>query len=694
MVTSPRALAARWPRLSEHLFMVLVAIVCGVAGAVGAICFRFLIRVFQEMFFGGPQVWWQLWAGTLPHASDDPLALGLGLPWYGRLLAPAVGGLIVGPLIYYLAREARGHGVPEVMEAVALRGGTIRPRVVAVKALASALCIGSGGSVGREGPIVQIGSALASTLGQLLRVPARQLRTLVGCGAAAGIAATFNAPIAGALFAVEIILGDFAVPQFSPIVISSVVATVLSRLFLGNFPAFEVPAYELVSPLELGPYMLVGVLAGLVGVAFVAALYAFEDGFERVRLPDPLKAGLGGLLVGTIGIQFPHVFGVGYGSINEALAGALPLGLLAVLLLAKIVATSLTIGSGGSGGVFAPSLFLGAMTGGLFGSVVHAWFPESTASSGAYALVTMGAVVAATTHAPITAIIMIFELTQTITIIPPLMAACVVSTLVASFLRRDSIYTLKLQRRGVDLLAEEDPNVLKRLFVRDVIDREPEILPASASFPEVLGLVVRSSHTAFFVVSDRDELLGTISVPELRRLILEEESLRHVVVAADLVEPRSLSVREDDNLDLVMQLFSRTSATEIAVANADDPRRLAGSIQERDVIEAYNRETLRRDLAGGVTSRVTLAGRGHSVELGGGYIVEEFLAPRTFLGRTLRELDLRARTDVQVLLLRRRTADEKPALRVPTPDDRIVEGDVLVVVGAEAAVAQLKASAN
>ncbi len=673
----------------EHLFMVMVAIGCGLAGAFGAIFFRFLIHFFQEGFFGSAAFWQGLLEGALVFGEEDPLALGENLPWWRRLIAPMLGGLLVGPLVYYFAREAKGHGVPEVMEAVALRGGVIRPRVVGVKTLASALTIASGGSVGREGPIVQIGSALGSTIGQMLRLPARQLRTLVGCGAAAGIAATFNAPIAGALFAVEVILVDFAAAQFSPIVISSVVATVVSRFFLGDFPAFAVPSYELVSPLELPFYMIVGVVAAGVGLAFTTVLYAAEDGFERLRFPAPLKAALGGALVGAIGTQLPHVFGVGYGSISAALEGQLPLAMLGLLLGAKIVSTSITVGSGGSGGVFAPSLFLGAMSGGFFGTLVHGWFPAYTADSGAYALVTMGAVVAATTRAPITAIIMIFEMTQSITIIPPLMAACVISTLVANYLRRDSIYTMKLLRRGVDLLAGQDPNVLKSLFVRDVIDREPDLLPASAPFNEVLDLVVRSRHTAFFVVDERDDLVGAISVGALRRLILEQETLRHVVVAADLVEHGRPHVTENDDLDSVMQLFSSAGVVELAVVEEAAPRRIVGAVHEKDVLEAYNQEMLQRDLAGGLGSRVQLAGRGQRVDLGGGYVLAELEAPSSFVGQSLRELDLRARTGVHVLLLRH--AGSSTPIRVPTADDVVSACTVLVIAGEAEAVTRLGA---
>lgn len=664
----------RKSKLGEHLFMVLVAIVCGLAGGFGAIGFRALIKLFQEIFFG---------------AAGGLVAIALALPWYWRLLAPAIGGLFVGPLGHFFAEEAKGHGVPEVMESVALKGGTIPPRTVAVRALASALCIGSGGSVGREGPIVQIGSALSSTIGQLLNVSTRQLRTLVGCGAAAGMAATFNAPIAGALFAVEVILGDFGVPQFSPIVISSVVATVVSRHFLGDFPAFEVPKYHLVSPFELGPYMVVGAIAGLVALLFIVVLYSTEDLFERVPLPGYSKALFGGMIIGTIGIWLPHVFGVGYDTINAALTGTLPAALLFVLLLAKIAATSITIGSGGSGGVFAPSLFLGAMTGGFLGTFIHQSFPSSTATSGAYALVAMGAVVAGTTHAPITAIIMIFELTGDYTIIPPLMAACVVSTLLVTRLKRDSIYTLKLRRKGIDIFKEEDPNVLRSLYVRDVIDRDPEVVPASADFLSVLDLVVRSSHTEFFVVNARGELLGSVSLSELRRLIFEQESLRHVVVAGDLVYPHPPTVTEDDTLDVVMRLFSHGDMDEIPVVDPKNPRKLVGSVHKRDVIDVYNREVLRRDLAGAMSSTVAVAGKVRQVDMGNGYVVQETAAPRSFIGRTLRQLNVRVLYGVEVVFIRTRDDGETKTM-VPAPDYRIREGDSLIVAGAKEAVDALQ----
>jgi CIC family chloride channel protein len=670
--------------------MVAVAVACGLAGAAGAILFRYLIRFFQAIFFEGVDGLAGLAAEGFLAEASDPLRVASQLTWQWRLLVPAAGGLIVGPLIYFFAREAKGHGVPEVMAAVALRGGVIRTRVVAVKALASAISIGSGGSVGREGPIVQIGSALGSTIGQMLKVPASQLRTIVGCGAAAGIAATFNAPIAGALFAAEVVVGNFAVAQLSPIVIASVVATVVSRFALGNHPAFPVPPYELVSPFELMPYVAVGLVAGIVALAFMVTLYRSEDLFERLPVPEFLKAGIGGLLVGAIGIALPQVFGVGYSTITMALGGELPLALLGTLLLAKILATSITIGSGGSGGIFAPSLFLGAVTGGFLGTLIHQWFPESTATSGAYALVTMGAVVAAATHAPISAIIIIFELTQTINIIPPLMAACVVSTLVSTFLMRDSIYTMKLRRRGIDLFQEETHNVLKSLYVHDIVDRSPEALPRSANLEAILDRVLESGRTEYFVLDEREELVGTIQLRELTRMLVEQDLLRNVVVAGDLMEPHPAVTTEDDDLDLVMQMFSRGVDEELPVVASDDPRRLVGSVHKRDLIHAYNQEVMRRDLAGQVSSNVLVASRGQQVELGGGYVLQEIQPPPRFFGKTIRELAIGQTWGVQVVLLRGRgTETGRPAIRVPTADDTIHEGDRLVVAGTKAAVESL-----
>jgi CIC family chloride channel protein len=471
---------------NEHTIMVILAVIVGAAGGLGAVGFRYLISIFQTLAYGD---------------ENDLLQLVVNLPWYYRVTIPVIGGLIVGPLVYFFAREAKGHGVPEVMEAVAIKGGVIRKRVVVVKTLASAISISTGGSVGREGPIVQIGSAIGSALGQFMKVSADRMRILVGCGAAAGIAATFNAPIAGSMFALEIILGDFGLATFSPIVISSVVATAVSRAYLGDTPAFIVPVYELVSAWELPMYLFLGLFCALVGITFTKTLYRIEDLFDEIKFPEYLKGIIGGLFLGVASLVFPQILGVGYGAIDMALMQQMAWWLLLVLVPAKILATSITIGSGGSGGIFAPSLFLGAMAGGVFGAVVHQLFPNITASPGAYSIVGMGAVVAATTHGPLAAILILFEMTGDYKIILPLMLSCIIAAIASGQLLRDSIYTLKLARRGIDIKEGKEVNVLKSMFVKDVMNPNVETIPEALPLGQMAERISKSKFNSFPVLN-------------------------------------------------------------------------------------------------------------------------------------------------------------------------------------------------
>ena len=500
--------------------MVIIAIIIGLLGGFGAVGIQFLIKTFTQLFWG---------------VGELDLEFLRQAPVYLKILVPTGGALLVGCIVYFFAPEAKGHGVPEVMEAMALRDGRIRPRVALAKLVASSLCIASGGSVGREGPVIQIGSSIGSTVGQFLKVNAQRTKVFVACGAAAGIAAAFNAPMAGALFSVEIILADFGVAQFSPIVISSVMATVVSRHFLGNFPAFEVPAYHLVSPLELIPYAILGLLAGLTALLFTQVLCFFEDFFDdRLRLPGVMKTVLGGLMLGVFGLLVPSVYGVGYNSMNLALHGQLPGLLMLVLVFAKILATSLSLGSGGSGGVFAPSLFIGTMTGGSFGVLVHSLLPTMSASSGAYSIVGMGAVVAGATHAPITAILIIFEMTNDYKIILPLMISSIIATLLTTKLKKESIYTIKLTRRGIDLFRGRELNVLRALKVADFCEQKPALITPGLGFRQLLELVVNRPHASYYLVDEQRRFHGVVSLQEVRQAILDQDDLTDLLVAADL----------------------------------------------------------------------------------------------------------------------------------------------------------------
>jgi chloride channel protein, CIC family len=566
-------------KLSGPHALVIIAAAVGLATAGGALGFRALIGYFNHLFFG---------------LTDQKLVqvFGGGFKFWLPLI-PMLGGLLVGPIVFHIAKEAKGHGVPEVMNAVARLGGIIRPRVAAAKAIASAICIGSGGSAGREGPIVQIGSALGSTIGQYLRLSEDRIKVLVGCGAAAGISSVFNAPIAGVMFSVEVILGDFTIGTFSPVLVSSVVASVLTRYALGNHPAFEIPGYSLVSAWEIPLYMILGVILGVVAVLFTRSLDIMEDAFERFRMPDVLKPALGGLLLGTVAIFFPQILADGYDTIRLSLNGQIVVWLLLGLIFLKILATSLTLGSGNSGGIFAPSLFMGAMTGGAFGAVANILLPNVTATSGAYALVGMAGLVAGTTHAPMTALLIIFEMTDDYRIILPLMVTVAVSSLIARVLFSNSIYTVKLAKRGIDIRSGRDINILKAYKATDILKSDIDSVPLSATIPVILNKMEQSRESDLVVVDGDGCLQGLISFQDIRATIARRE-LDGLIVAHDLVHREIEAVIEDCDLEQVMNAFNVRGIRLLPVVADKVSNKVAGVIRKEDLVEFYNQKLVER----------------------------------------------------------------------------------------------------
>ena len=508
---------------SETTVLLVTSMAVGVGTGLGAVLFIELISFVQKVFF------------------ENGAAL---LGFMGRsifILAPLVGGLLAGPIIYYFAKEAKGHGVPEVIQAIAVRGGRIRPRVVVAKVAASALCIGSGGSAGREGPIVQVGAALGSTIGQWLHLSDARIRNLVACGSAAGIAATFNAPIAGVIFAMEIILGELRLGDLGSVVIASVTSSTIARIFLGDRPAFTIPAYAMKSPWEIFLFVVLGFFSAFVAVGFTRMLYWFEDRFDNWRTPDALKPAIGGLILGglaflypmVLGLGFvpqeetllglplsaniPHVFGSGFPIIEGALLGKLSIGLLIVLILLKPLATSLTLGSGNSGGVFAPSLFTGAALGGAFGLAVEYFAPGSTAGPGAFAIVGMAAVFAGAARAPFTAILIVFEMTDDYRLILPLMAGVIISQIVADRLMKDSIYTLKLTHRGIRIRRGRDIDVMESVRADEVMVCEPVTIPVDLPISLLASEFLRTGQHGFPVVNEDGSLYGVVSMEDYRR---------------------------------------------------------------------------------------------------------------------------------------------------------------------------------
>lgn len=561
-------------RLSGPHALLWLAAAVGLATAMGALAFRWLIHYFNQLFFG---------------FTDDILRgffVNQASHWWLPLI-PMAGGLLVGPIVFKFAKEAKGHGVPEVMNAVARLGGVIRPRVAIAKTVASAICLGSGGSAGREGPIVQIGSALGSTLGQFLKLSEDRVKILVGCGAAAGISAVFNAPIAGVLFSVEVILGDLTISTFSPVLVSSVVASVVTRGFLGDNPAFHMPEYSLVSGWEIVWYAVLAVLLGVVAVTFTRTLDVAEDFFEKLSITPWLKPAIGGLLLGIIALAFPQVLADGYETIGLSLRVEMSLWILSVLVLLKIVATSLTLGSGNSGGIFAPSLFIGAMAGGAFGTIVHGLFPDWVAAPGAYALVGMAGLVAGTTHAPITAVLIIFEMTGDYRIILPLMVTVAISSLVARGLFGQSIYTIKLHKRGIDIKSGRDLNVLKSHYAGELLNIDVMSLAPTLTVAQAIDQMTANRQTEILVVDQSEHLLGMVFLSELQG-VPESETTTPLNESKHLIHSDIETVFADTSLDQVLYTFNLRGRDILPVVRNAESRILVGCIHKSKLLEMYN----------------------------------------------------------------------------------------------------------
>lgn len=533
--------------------LVLLSVTVGLGAGLAAVAFRWLIVGATQLFSGTAD-----YAGTEGHPANHWVS------WLGPafvVLAPAVGGLVYGPLVHFFAREARGHGVPEVMYAVARKGGRIKGRVAVVKALASALTIGSGGSVGREGPIVQIGSALGSRLGTLAGSSEAQLRTLVACGAAGGIAATFNAPIAGVFFALELILRDFAARSFAAVMLSSIAASVVGRALLGNYPFLQLPAFTVSNPAEMVLFALLGLVAGGIGVLFSKILYAVEDVCDWFwRGPEWLRPAVGGLLLGCLLLALPQMYGVGYPVLENSVLGHYALGFLLVLGAAKILATSLTIGIGGSGGVFAPSLFVGATAGAAFGQAAALVFPSLAGDAGAFALVGMGAVFAGSTRAAITAGLIIFELSGEYSLILPLLLAVLVATAVSALVSGDTIYTRKLLRRGVDITAPaRGMGMLRGHTVAEAMGAAPQPVVETLSAREASRLLLEAGG-ALPVVDGAGRLTGVITPATLAAGLENEDEADRLTVGA--LAQAAAALDREERLDSAVEAVLAAGETD------------------------------------------------------------------------------------------------------------------------------------
>ncbi|HUH86309.1 MAG TPA: chloride channel protein [Stellaceae bacterium] len=549
----------------------ILALVVGIVTGVGAVLFRDLIGLIHNLLFLG-----------LPAMRYDANVFTPPSPWGAFvILVPVLGGVGVTWLVSTFAPEARGHGVPEVMDAVYYRAGIIRPVVAVVKSLASALSIGSGAAVGREGPIIQIGSALGSTLGQVVPMLAGQRITLVAAGAGAGIAATFNTPIGGVMFAIELMMPEVSVRTFLPVAIATGTATFIGRYFLGTQPAFLVPALpplgtDLTSALLLVLYGVLGALTGIAATAFVRGLHLAEDLFDKIK-GRYLRHMIGMAMVGVLiyglqrGLGHYYVEGVGYATIQAVLQGPLSAaGLLALLFLCKLAATSLSLGSGSSGGIFSPSLFMGATIGGAFAAALVAMGVPLPISVPSFAMIGMGAMVGGGTGALMTAVTMIFEMTRDYDIVMPLIVAVALAVGVRRVLSRENIYTMKLFRRGRVLPKALHANMFLVRRAKEVMDKDVLVLPADMSFDAFLSLPEHQGRLRHVVATKDHRILGVLRVnTALRRA---SAAMQDQVTLGDLASRQFTIARENDIVfDLIPRLWRRQAIMTLVVRGSGVP---------------------------------------------------------------------------------------------------------------------------
>jgi CIC family chloride channel protein len=572
------SLAQTWQRVSrnDQLLLFFLAVAVGTAAGYGALAFRLLSGGIQFLFFGLSREGLASWVAALP--------------WWHVLLAPTVGGLLIGLFTRWVLPGRLPQGVAHVMEASALKQGRLPLKEGLGAAFVSAASIGCGASVGREGPIVHFGATCGSYVAKRLHLSPSLAKTLLGCGVAAAIASAFNAPIAGVFFALEVVVGHYGLGAFSPVVVSSVIGTVITRIHIGADAAFILPVHQVVSFLEIPAFVLLGLVSALVAIALLRAIAVVESTHDRVGTPRWLRPALAGLATGLIALQLPEVLGVGYEATDKVLKSGYEPQLLVLLAVAKATATALCLGSAFGGGIFSPSLVIGALVGSAFGIIAAGLFPELGSAAGVYALLAMGAVAACTLGAPISTVIMIFELTGNYGITFAVMITVAVAAIVWRQIHGHSFFTWQLAARGINLLARRDQGLLRQANVARLMRKEVVTVGLDDDLERLKALFLHR-HLPIFVVDEQGRLVGSIAFEDLADAAFDpaqEEPLR----ARDLVHRTPIALTPDDDLETALRLCEMNDEEHMPVVDDGATLHVIGEVRFQDLVLAYNRALL------------------------------------------------------------------------------------------------------
>ncbi|MCF6268697.1 MAG: chloride channel protein [Melioribacteraceae bacterium] len=654
----------------EYTVFSILAIITGASVGLAAVLFHKLIHFFQYFFFD--------------FVLSKFLFIGLGVV----IAIPIIGMLLQSWMILFFPKTAKRKGVIDVIKAVSTRGGYIPFRTTLFHAIAPAISIGSGGTVGPEGPAAQIGGGVASKLGQLFDLSDQRKRMFTAAGAGAAISAVFNTPLGGIFFALEVVLlNDFHTATFSALILASVTASIVSRIFLGDNPTFQFTNADIGAYQDFYLFIILGVFAGILSLSFIRYSSVISELFNKhlkTKYPQWVLMSVVGLLVGVTGYFYSEIFGIGYETINKLLNEKITWQLAIILLVLKFILVPLILSSGGFGGIFAPSLFIGAAFGYLFAVILQTFFGIDVDTT-TYVLVGMGAVLGGVNSIPISAILIIFEMTKNYAFMLPLMLSVVISTMIVQWKLKGSITAIHLEAEGFEVSSGRDASVLKSLIVLNVMKRDIFTVSASLPVPSLISQLVENPHNVVYTLAESGEINGVITDSEIMPIITEYDTLSKMLVAKDIAKTEITIVHENDNLEYVFKLLGKSSIHQFPVKSKEG--NIVGVVRRQDVISGYNKAAMKMNVKDSFANELRTLNKSSTSKVADGYSIIEKGVPRSFVGKTVIDLKFRNNYGLEILMIKHKQSvlsdetDEK--VMIPSVDYKFKGNDLLVLFGSD-----------